>query len=44
MAPGWMSTPVRMRVSSANVRAASLAPRFHSQWLIRWPQMACTPG
>ena len=34
-APGWMSTPVRMRVSSANVRAANLAPRFHSQWLIR---------
>ena len=24
-APGWMSTPVRMRVSSANVRAASLS-------------------
>ena len=33
VAPGWMSTPVRTRVTSPSVRAATFAPRFHSQWL-----------
>ena len=31
-------------VISPSVRAATFAPRPHSQWLTRWPQMACTPG
>ncbi len=33
MAPGWMSTPVRIRVTSPSVRAATFAPRPHNQWL-----------
>ena len=43
MAPGWMSTPVRIRVISPSVRAATFAPRPHSQWLTRWPQIGVRP-